>query len=320
LVHFTLIKEELVINTQDIIRLGREHLEGLVGHTFDVIDIAKPKSPEAAVNLAKVISKLSPLVGNMIEFNTCDYLNAQDVFAEFGRWKRQDPGFPDTIFEGNISPTPGFEIKAWFPLATEITARFKDSQNHFLNDQTYVVMLAWLPEFLIYGKPKIIGLVVVSGRSVAEARDNHYHNPPDYLVIEPEDTTDRTINLQQTNTNGYKFQGTRDQFADAERIVESWGPEGKRYLPTPEYQARLRELIARFPYRLDTNFAKMDRIVHHEIEAFKSSIYNTIFHGKTIREWNRLLSKGTEDEIKQELRTHFDIRTDDTESIIEKLS
>ncbi|WP_339158075.1 hypothetical protein MKX50_25135 [Paenibacillus sp. FSL W8-0186] len=256
------------------------------------------------------------MVGNLIEFNTCDYLNEQEIFSELGKWKRQDPGFPDTIFEGNITPTPGFEIKAWFPLATEITARFKDSQNHFLDDQTYVAMLAWLPEYLIFGKPKIIGLVVVSGGSVAKARDSHYHNPPDYLVLEPEDTTARTVNLQQTNTNGYKFQGTPEQFLEAQQLVASWGPNGKDYLPTAEYQAKLRELIYRFPYRLDTNFAKMDRIIHTEIETFKSSVYNFKLHGKTIREWNRLLSKGSESQIKKELKTHFDIGTDEVEDLI----
>ncbi len=41
-------------------------------------------------------------------------------------------------------------------------------------------------------------------RSIAEARDQHYHKPPDYLVVEPEDTSRRTKNLRQTNTNGYK--------------------------------------------------------------------------------------------------------------------
>lgn len=214
--------------------MASKHLHGLAGLDFDVLDIAKPVSPEAAVNLAKIISKLSPIVGNLIEFNTCEYLNDQDVFAGLGRWRRQDPGFPDTVFEGDVSPTPGFEIKAWFPLATEITARFKDSQNHFRDDQTYVAMLAWLPEFLIFGKPKIMGIVVASGASVARARDEHYHRPPDYLVIEPEDTASRTRNLQQTNTNGFKFQGTRAQFIEASRLVDSWGPTGRAYQPTNE--------------------------------------------------------------------------------------
>lgn len=296
------------MTTQDVIVLGRDHLLQLVGHDFDVLEISKPVSPDAALNLARIISKLSPLVGNLIEFNTCEYLNDQPEFVGLGKWKRQDPGFPDTIFEGVIAPTPGFEIKAWFPLATEITARFKDSQNHFSQDQTYVAMLAWLPDYLIFGKPKVIGIVVVSAKSVAKARDDHYHNPPDYLVLEPEDTKARTQNLQQTNTNGYKFQGTPAQFAKAERLVRSWGPRGKLYSPTPEYQARLRKLFTTVPYRLDTNFAKLDRIVHPEIEAFKQRIYNTDFHGLTIGQWNRLLLRGGETTIRQKLAERLQIR------------
>lgn len=304
------------MNTQEVLLLGREYLAGLVGHEFDVIEVRKPVSPEAAVNLAKIVSKLSPLVGNLIEFNTCEYLNDQEGFAAFGQWQRQDPGFPDTIFAGTVTPTPGFEIKAWFPLATEITARFKDSQSHFIHDQTHVAMLAWLPEFLIFGKPKIIGIVVVSGASVAKARDDHYHNPPDYLVLEPGDTATRTINLQQTNTNGYKFQGTPAQFYEAQQLVRAWGETGRGYLPSVEYQALLRELIIRYPYRLDTNFAKMDRIVHPEIEAFKERIYNTEFHGKTILAWNRLLSRGDEEIIRSELEERFAIR-DEGRPVIE---
>jgi hypothetical protein len=280
------------------------------------LEVTKPVSPEAAVNLAKIISKLSPLVGNLIEFNSCEYLNDQEGFAEFGEWKRQDPGFPDTIFAGRVTPTPGFEIKAWFPLATEITARFKDSQNHFAQDQTYVVMLAWLPEFLIFGKPKIIDIVIVSGASVAKARDDHYHNPPDYLVLEPGDTTARTSNLQQTNTNGYKFQGTPEQFREAQALVQAWAGNGTAYLPTPAYQRLLRELTNRFPYRLDTNFAKMYRIVHADIEAFKDRVYSTEFHGRTIGAWNRLLSRGNEEVIKHELEARFNIR-DEGQPVVE---
>ncbi len=304
------------MKTQDVIALAREYLKGLAGHEFAVLEVTKPVSPEAAVNLAKIVSKLSPLVGNLIEFNTCEYLNDQKGFAEFGKWQRQDPGFPDTIFAGSIKPTPGFEIKAWLPLATEITARFKDSQNHFSDDRTYVAMLAWLPEYLIFGKPKIIGIVVVSGASVAKARDDHYHNPPDYLVLEPGDTTARTSNLQQTNTNGYKFQGTSEQFKKAQAIVKTWGAKGTVYRPTVAYQERLRELTARFPYRLDTNFAKMDRIVHEEIEAFKDRVYKTHFHARSIGAWKRLLSQRNTDLIRRELAERFDI-SDEGQPVVE---
>lgn len=296
------------MNTSDVIAHARTHLAGLSGRVFDVIEVAKPASPDAATNLAKIISKLSPLVGNLIEFNTCDYLNEQPAFTPFGRWHRQDPGFPDTVFVGKVSPTPGFEIKAWFPLATEITARFKDSQNHFADDRTYVAMLAWLPEYIIFGKPRILDIVVVPGQTIAKARDDHYHNPPDYLVLEPEDTAARTSNLQQTNTNGYKFQGTPSEFKAAEQVVAKWGPRGRNYEPTPEYQAKLRQLMAQFPaYRLDTNFAKMDRIRHAEIEAFKARVLSIPFHGRSIAEWTRILTGSDEGEIAEELSRRFGI-------------
>ena len=304
------------LTTAEAIRIASGHLKGLAGHEFDLLTITKPVSAEAALNLAKVISKLSPLLGNMIEFNTVEYLDDKPEFQGLGKWRRQDPGFPDAVFEGTIQPTPGFEIKAWFPLATEITARFKDSQNHFLDDRTHVAMIAWLPEFLIYGKPYILDVVIVSGASVAKARDDHYHNPPDYLVLEPEDTTARTRNLQQTNTNGYKWQGTSAQFEEARRIVASWGAQGRAYQPTAEYQALLQQLRSRFNYRLDTNYAKMDRIVHSEIESFKTHVMGIRVNGMSVRQWCRILTSDNDDLIKQTLRTHLDIKEADAEKLL----
>jgi hypothetical protein len=177
-------------------------------------------------------------------------------------------------------------------------------------------MLAWLPEHLIYGKPRIIDVCVVSGLSVAAARDNHYHNPPDYLVLEPEDTTARTRNLQQTNTNGYKWQGTDEQFQEATGLVQSWGLDARAYQPTREYQERLRGLIGKYPYRLDTNFAKMDRIVHPEIEDFKSRVLGSRVNGMTIAEWSRLLFRGGDSEIKEALRSHLGIEDQNAEDLV----
>jgi hypothetical protein len=306
------------MDTQTAIKVASKHLAGLRGHVLDLLTISAPVTPAAAVNLAKVVSKLSPMLGNLIEFNTVEFLNQQKEFSSLGKWKRQDPGFPDAIFEGSINPTPGFEIKAWFPLATEITARFKDSQKHFLQDQTYVVLLAWLPEHLIYGKPAVRDLCIVSGASVAAARDEHYHNPPDYLVVEPNDTSARTSNLQQTNTNGYKFQGTKEQFAVAERLVKSWGPAGVRYSHSGQCQARVQELMSKFPYRLDTNFAKTDRIVHAEIEAFKKRVLASTVHGMTVQEWARLLASDDEAKVEKALREHVKIEWE--KSLVEEPS
>ena len=282
---------------------------------FDVLSLSKPISVEAAVSLAKVISKLSPLLGNMIEFNTVEVLNAVEDFHPFGKWVRQDSDFPDTVLLGTISPTPGFEIKAWFPMATEITARFKDSQNHLTNDNTYVAMLAWLPEHVIFGKPKIIGVCIASGKSVSEARDTHYHNPPDYLVLEPEDTRERTRNLRQTNTNGYKFQGTPKQLSAADKLVKAWGRSARVYRSTKQYQAKLRQLFSKFPYRLDTNYAKMDRIEHAGIEAFKERIGKKEFHEMSVNEWARILTSENDTAIRKAVE-RLGIRDSGTSALV----
>lgn len=304
------------MRVEEVIELGKKHLQNMEGHIFDVLSLSKPVTPAAAISLSPVVSKLSPLVGNMIEINATEYLNDQVDFQGEGRWVRQDPGFPDIIFEG-VHPNPGFEIKAWFPLATEMTGRFKDSQNHFQYDETYVALFAWLPEHLLYGKPNLLGICVVSGWSVAKARDDHYHNPPDYIVLEPEDTTERANNLKQTNTSGYKFQGNQKQFREAQRIVESWGANEKAYKPTREYQKKLRELTSKFSYRQDTNYAKIDRIEHNEINDFIQSIYSLRFNGKKIANWKRLLaSKGRDEEIRIALANNIDIREVDPEGLL----
>lgn len=291
---------------KDILQVAKEELTALNRHLIDVVEIKRPPTLGYAKNLAKIISKLSPMLGNMIEFSTVDMLNRHE-WAGSGYWIRQDPEFPDALFRSNeIIPNPGIEIKAWFPLATEITARFKDSVTIFKDDNIDMALIAWLPEHVIWGKPQIIDVLVVSGKSVAVARDNHYHKPPDYIVFEPEDTSARTANLQQTNTNGYKLQQdkcTLEQLSSIHQIVNDWGDEGKIYSPSYEYQRKLRELQGAAVYRLDTNYAKIDRIGHTEIEAFKNHVLMTSFHGKTIKQWSIILATSDDAKLEDALRT-----------------
>lgn len=274
---------------REILDVASKEIKALNGNYLPVIEITKPATLDYAKQLSKVVSKLSPLLGNMIEFSTIDVLNSYD-WQGLGEWRRQDPGFPDAIFRSDIiRPNPGIEIKTWFPLATEITARFKDSVAHFAYDQINVAMIAWLPEYVLWGKPIIIDTWIGSASSIAIARDLQYHKPPDYLVFEPRDTSSRTVNLQQTNTNGYKFQGNRDKLLEARRIVDEWGNEGVTYNTSIEYQIRLETLLGSFPYRLDTNYGKMDRIEHPALEEFKTRVLETEFQGHKIRQWSRIL-------------------------------
>lgn len=283
--------------TSDILKKAKSELNKLDQHLLDVIEVREPDSLDYGVYLAKIISKLSPLIGNLIEFSVVNLLNEHD-WDSYGNWIRQDPGFPDALFKSKlITPNPGIEIKAWFPLATEITARFKDSVNIFQADNIDLALIAWLPEHIIWGKPKIIDVIVVSGKSAAIARDKHYNRPPFYVIFEPEDTAARTSNLQQTNTNGYKLQEDKCDVSEAVKMSNSLGLTINDYSPDPEYQAKLRSLYNNFVYRLDTNYAKLDRIEHEEIEHFKNKVMLTMVHGKTIHEWAKLLASKDHDVV-----------------------
>ena len=87
--------------------------------------------------------------------------------------------------------------------------------------------------------------------------------------------------------------------------MAEWGLDGAEYKPTPEYQAILRTLIAKYPYRLDTNFAKMDRIVHEKIEEFKTSVLKMQVHGLTVQQWGRILASEKDDLIVEALKNHL---------------
>lgn len=292
-----------ICTTADILNVGRKGIRNLTGHTFNLITLEKPDDLDHALSLLKIVSKLSPLVGNLIEHEVCSYLNKLSEFSGIGKWVRQDPDFPDAIFKSTIEPTPGFEIKAWFPLATEITARFKESQKYFTENNTDLVLLAWLPEHLLYGKPCLIDAICIPASEVAKSRDEHYHNPPDYLVLEPEDTTTRTRNLQQSCVNGHKFQGSPSELQKAKDEVSSMGSSIYYYSIDLKYQEEMQELFTHYRYRLDTNFAKIDRIDNKSIESFKEKVLETSIEGRSIREWSRIFSRSSEDEIETALKS-----------------
>jgi hypothetical protein len=78
----------------------------------------------------------------------------------------------------------------------------------------------------------------------------------------------------------------------------------------------LRQLMAGFPYRLDTNFAKMDRIVHRGVEDFKTRVLQTKVHGLSISAWNGLLYRGEDQALRRALKERFDIKEEDAEKLL----
>lgn len=284
----------------EILSRASASINGLRDQLVDVIEVKKPTSVLYAIQLSKIVSKLSPLLGNLFEYRIIDELN-RNMDDQPGVWIRQDPGFPDARYlEEGMDANVGVEIKAWFPFATEMTGRFRDSEDIFKGNFINVAIVAWIPEFVFWGKPKIIGTLIVSGDSVAKTRDSHYHNPPHYLVIEPEDTAERSANLQQTNTAGYVFQDeetrNKDIFADAMAEVHSFGEDFLVYKTDAGYQSLLKRLQGKYPYRLDTNYAKIDRIQHPAIEAFKNQIEERLYKGRAIRDWKRIAGLDSDNE------------------------
>lgn len=278
------------ITTERVLELATEHLNTLIGHTFDVINIAQPNDENYARFLTKVVSKLSPIVGNMIEEQMSVHLNTIDELQNVGKWVRQDPGFPDNIFESDyLNSTPGIEVKAWFPLATEITGRFKTSQNLLTDNSTLLALVVWMPEFILYGRPKIIDIWIGTAHSIALARDSHYFDPPRYLVIEPQDTTTRTANLQQQNVEGYVFQPTTDiGIEELNDYFRDLGLNNLEYPPNQELLQAIERLRTNFQYRLDTNFAKLNRLQHAGINEFKRTVLDSeLFQTEhSIRYWS----------------------------------
>jgi len=288
---------------QEALEIATANLLSLRGHTIDVLTVSRPKDIQGAIELSKIVSKLSPIIGNLLEYAITRHLNESGTWEENYQWIRQDPGFPDLILNGIPDIQPGIEIKTWFPLSTEITARFRDSQTHFSANQVKVVIVCWMLEYILAGQPKIVDIWVGDAIEIAKTRDNHYHNPPSYVVMEPEDTRLRTRNLQQTNCHGYKFQGTAEQFNQAMLLVQDWGHQGQQYRPDPDYQKRIRQLTGRFPYRLDTNFAKIDRISLPSLESFKANILNSIHTGLSIQSWIKAI-KSQDSSVLQQLIWH----------------
>lgn len=280
------------MNNAEVLTTAVRVLQTMQGRKLDILTLTKPIDLQSAVGVSKVLSKLSPLVGNTIESIVAQDLNAREGLWPMGtKWLRQDPDFPDVVLDGMPEPRPGFEVKAWMPLATEITGRFRDSQSTLKHHDVKVVVVCWLPELLVAGQPQVLDVFICDAIDVALARDTHYHNPPWYVLREPEDTRTRTRNLQQKNTNAFVFQGTPQQRKEAEAQVASWGPGGKVYRANPKYQALLRDLMSRYEYRAETNFAKMDRIELAHLEEFKARMYDTTFVDRTVRQWREALRK-----------------------------
>lgn len=294
-------------STADQLDDASKTLQALAGEDIDAIAIKSLAAKEAPF-FARIVSKLSPMVGNLMEQRIVTLLD--ESASEGYSWTRQDPGFPDAILvrKSDNQVVAGYEIKAWYVLSTEITGRFRESIELLRGRNINVVIVAWCMSNLVFGQPRILGVLTVSSEELAASRDSHYHNPPKYLTIEPNDTSDRTANLQQSNVNGYRLQERKsdpDKLRAARQIGYTNSPPH-----TPEAQDEAANLMSNLEYRLDTNFAKIDRVRNPRVEEFKRKILQSNFLDRKIENWKSIFNNlGSENVVKREA----------AQSIIEKL-
>lgn len=287
--------------------LASDALEALSGELVDAIAVRSRTADEAPF-YARTVSKLSPMVGNLMEQRIVTLLSesASDGYT----WLRQDPGFPDAVLvsKEDHEVLAGYEIKAWYVLSTEITGRFKESVNLLAGKNINVVIVAWCMSNLVFGQPQILGVLVVSGEELALSRDSHYHKPPEYLTIEPNDTSDRTSNLQQSNVNGYRLQESK---ADPAKLAAA---RQRTYTEDPPHssiaQDEAAQLLVDLEYRLDTNFAKIDRVSNERVENFKREIMASSYLDRTITQWKVIFA---------DLNSVVDSKRERAEKIIEHL-
>ncbi|WP_143733631.1 hypothetical protein [Microbacterium sp. RU33B] len=270
------------------IERAEQVLAGLVGETIESITINSLDASEAPF-LGQIVSKLSPMIGNLLEARIVKALS--DGAAHGYSWMRQDPGFPDAVLVGpDGMPTgDGYEVKAWYVHSTELTGRFRESVNLLLSRNVRVVVIAWSMSHIVYGTPQILGTFTDSGISFAEARDRHYWQPPQYLTVEPRDTSARTRNLQQSNVAGYRLQETdpsRIASANRDTRAGNWGMAYPYEAATQDWAA---QMMGAYSYRLDTNFAKIDRIEHEALEEFKSTVLALQHGDRSVAAWTRLV-------------------------------
>ena len=263
-------------------------LKSLIGEEVATLTV-NSLAPEDAPFLGQIVSKLSPMIGNLLERKIIELLDANA--GSGAHWERQDPGFPDAVLVGSdgVSNGAGFEVKAWYVFSTELTGRFRESRHLLAQKDIRVVVIAWAMSHVVYGAPQILDVLVVPASAVAKSRDDHYHNPPDYLIVEPGDTTARTRNLQQTNVNGYKIQTMDLADLASARKLTSEANRDPSAPHSPVEQALAQLLMSRYPYRLDTNFAKIDRVDNDEIEALKARVLASRIRDRSARAWVRLL-------------------------------
>jgi len=266
--------------------------------TLNILKVNKCNE-DAVIEFIKNMSKLSSLISVQIETKALKRINATYgdslpdnvgwvVNERIGGEKYPDLAFGDFEFDpGSDWVWPGVEIKAWCPFATAMSGRMMKGQSIMQKYPDQLLLVAWLPEHLLYGKPQVIGTWVGDGLEMAKSRDEYWHDPPRSLILEPDFSPDREAHKQHTNVDRYLWDDSDDKLDEAREMARDLDLLGTTYSYEGDYQRRVRQLYSSFTYKKGTNFRKLNRLHHDPLDTFPERIrQNTTIEGKTLAEWN----------------------------------
>lgn len=159
-------------------------------------------------------------------------------------------------------------------------------------------------DHIFFGSPYLLDVQLIDATSIARTRDQHYNRPPGYVVSEPEDNTGRRMSAQLRNVEGHVLQSHTDEDLARVRVIMG-ALLAKADLGDPQHPetAELTSYLRRnLNYRLDTNFAKIDRVDHPQIEDFKARNLARDYRGRTIAGWRQVLAdlKSANDGVRSE--------------------
>ena len=255
--------------------------------------VPEPKMRKAAIPTG-ILAKFTPVLSNLLEVYLVERLNEYNDANEVWKghkWVNQDPYFPDCILvnKDNHDPTKvshgvmGIEVKMWYPMATELTARMNESQAVPGLENSLLLIATWMPKKLLWGDISTIDVGIFDLLEVIRARDEKWFRPPTALITEPYDTTTRTANLQQTNVIFWELQ---DGAEACHKEVKTWS--SKKYSTDDVMQGKIRQLIKLGSYRQENNNRnKIQRIGHKKINKFRKEVGDSEVCGKTLSEWRK---------------------------------
>ena len=284
------------------------------GQRINILTINKCDE-DAVIPFLKNMSKLSSLISVQIETRSLARLDA--IYGEdlpndvewvinerVGGEKYPDLAFADLEFSPSSNWVwPGVEIKTWCPFATEMSGRMMKGQSIMENYPDQLLLVAWLPDHLLYGDPQVIGTWVGDGLEMAKSRDDYWHDPPKSLILEPDFSPDREAHKQHTNVDRYLWDDDDSNLEAAEQMAKDLGLYATPYSYDDDYQENVRKVYNSFNYKKGTNFRKLDRLHHDPLDNFPDRIReDTIIEGKSLDEWNKHLKRGEAEPFKSVLQ------------------